>query len=217
MEKRDVMDDRARFSEVLAGECSRLRSLARILCVGDENLADDLVQDTCAVALERGPRSITSSLAAWCRGVLRIDTESTRGESVDAGNGRRRSRERERRAPRTTARFVSRTPKWSNDSSRTCPRSPSHTGASFSSGISRMRRRARLPSDLESLSRRFALGIAARWRSCELRSIATYEGDVRNGSQASVPPSDSRPACRRSPRARLRLRRARTQRPRRER
>ena len=78
MEKQDAMDaaalnreDRSKPDLELLEECGRLRALARHLCQGDDDRAEDLVQDTCTLALRDRPARFAKGLGAWCRGVLR--------------------------------------------------------------------------------------------------------------------------------------------------
>ena len=78
MEKQGAMDsaalnpeDRAKPDLELLDECGRLRALARHLCQGDVDRAEDLVQDTCRLALRDRPAPFSKGLGAWCRGVLR--------------------------------------------------------------------------------------------------------------------------------------------------
>src|SRR5262245_27784987 len=73
---------------VLLEEVSWIRRLAREL-VADRELAEDLVQETCVVALERAPRE-AQKLRSWLAEVLRnLLRQHARGQ------GRRRARETE--------------------------------------------------------------------------------------------------------------------------
>ena len=91
-------------ADELLAHVSWIRRLARNL-VADHELAEELVQETCVVALERGPRD-RSRLKGWLGSVMRNALrQHVRGE------GRRRTRERSTardEALESTARLVER-------------------------------------------------------------------------------------------------------------
>jgi RNA polymerase sigma-70 factor (ECF subfamily) len=81
-------------SEELANQVRALRALAGELLT-DRTLADDAVQDACAMALERPPRS-AASLPTWLRTVVRRC-------ALDLGRSERRRRQREQAAAKAEA------------------------------------------------------------------------------------------------------------------